>query len=46
MEAEIKRTKIEAKKTAEKRKIAKAMKPRKDDVSQSIDDFSELESSQ
>ena len=33
IEDEVKRTKIEAKKTAEERKIAKATKPRKDDVS-------------
>ena len=46
MEAEIKRTKIEAKKAAEGKKITKAMKPRKEDVSQLIDDFSELGSSQ
>ena len=46
IEDEIKRTKIEAKKTAEERKFAKATKPRKDDVSQLIDDFSKLGSSQ
>lgn len=46
MEARMKEAKNEAKKAAEGRKIAKAMKPRKDDVSQLADDFSELGSSQ
>lgn len=44
-EAASKQAKSEVKRRAEEKKIAKAMKPRKDDVSQMIDSFSELGSS-
>lgn len=40
MKARMKEAKTEAKKAAEGRKIAKAKQPRKDDVSQLVNDFS------
>lgn len=46
MEARMKEAKNKAKKVAEERKIAEALKPQKDDVLQLVDDFSELSSSQ
>ena len=44
-EAALKQAKAEGKRQAEEKKIAKAMKSRKDDVSQLVDSFSELGSS-
>ena len=44
-EAALKQAKAEGKRQEEEKKIAKAMKPRKDDVSQLVDSFSELGSS-
>lgn len=44
-EAASKQARAEAKRLAEEKKISKSMLPRKDDVSQLIDEFSELGSS-